>query len=369
MTEELRKQLIDLGLTEEQIEKLVVEGLNEPSDMQLLSEQDLKEKTGAGLIVIKKVIAAFAPKVETPSTTMAFTATSDILPDVPSDKSWLEALCSGGVLKVEQSTVIAAIRAALASSLGLYELPNKLVIKMEGFAEENADPAPEDFFKIRKMLTRHNYAEIFAAIDGLDGNFVTEGRKKAFLTKVDDVLWTEINSFYLQLKSWVESWQQGAAGPAMMMSVLASFASGTKMPAGMMAPPDTGVLRDGAASLNDSINKIFAGVGVQISAALAYEASKIKEIIENPKLPSMLGAANRDQMLRMLGADVPATYPRLETNLTRFVLGILKIKDIAAGEEELQYFGSLYMLGSQIPWDKFDKGIGASLGKKKPNQL
>ena len=57
-------------------------------------------------------------------------------------------------------------------------------------------------------------------------------------------------------------------------------------------------------------------------------------------------------MLRQLGVAVSATYPRLESNLTRFVLAVLRIKDQPAGNEELQYLSALFMLGSQIPWDQ-----------------
>jgi len=73
-------------------------------------------------------------------------------------------------------------------------------------------------------------------------------------------------------------------------------------------------------------------------------------------------------MLKQLGVAVSATYPRLENNLTRFVLSIMGVKDQPAGNEELQYFGALYMLGSQIPWDQLSNsyaggrmpsGIGA----------
>jgi len=41
----------------------------------------------------------------------------------------------------------------------------------------NAEQVDTEFFKLRKMLTRRSYAEIFEAIDGLDGNYVvsTEG--------------------------------------------------------------------------------------------------------------------------------------------------------------------------------------------------
>jgi hypothetical protein len=284
---------------------------------------------------------------------------SDNLPAVPSDESWLSALRAGGILKVEQSTVISAVRAALAHRAGLYDIPEMLAKRMETFADENAEAVPPEYFKLRKQLTRRSYAEIFEAIDGLDGNFVTDARKNMLFARIDASLWPAIISFYQQLKSWVEAWQQGAANPAMMMSAIAMMASGGvggAMPPGMMQPPETGVLRDGAEAFADDINKVFAGTGVQIASALAYDATRIRESLENPQLPALIGAANRDQMLRMLGVEVSATYPRMETNLTKFVLSVMAIKNLAAGNEELQFFGSLYMLGSQIPWDQLNMG-------------
>ncbi len=139
------------------------------------------------------------------------------------------------------------------------------------------------------------------------------------------------------------------------------------VPPGMMTPPECGVLRDNAEAFNDSMNKVFSGVGVQIASALAFDAAKIKETLENAGLPALIGVPNRDQMLRALGVEVSATYPRMENNLTRFVLGVMKVKDIPTGSEELQYFASLYMLGSQIPWDNLGMGRDghAGIGRKK----
>ena len=81
---------------------------------------------------------------------------------------------------------------------------------------------------------------------------------------------------------------------------------------------------------------------------------RVKETLENQRLPALIGAANRDQMLRQLGVEVSAAYPRMETNLTKFVLSIMKIDGLAAGNEELQFYSSLYMLGAQIPWDQLN---------------
>lgn len=334
-------------------------GAETVEDLANLTEADL---TGIGTkpLAARKLIAALKPEHAAPATSTVVSF-DDVLPSVPSDASWLEALRTGGVLKVDQSTVISAIRAALAHRAGLYTIPDKLAGSMEKFADENEEQVDPEFFKLRKQMTRRGYAEIFEAIDGLDGNYVTEARKKQLFLRIDQHLWPTINTFYGQLKSWQEAWMQGAANPAMMMGALMAASGGMNvMPPGMMQPPDTGVLRDHADAVADAINKVFAGTGVQIAAALAYDATKIKETLENPRLPALTGAANRDQMLRQLGVVVSATYPRMETNLTRFVLAVMRVKDQPAGNEELQYFSALCMLGSQIPWDQLSGDRSAS---------
>jgi hypothetical protein len=282
----------------------------------------------------------------------------DMLPSVPADESWLTALRAGGILKVDQSTVISAIRVALADRVNLYDIPELLAKKMESFADDNTEPVPDEFFKIRKQLTRRNYAEIFEAIEGLDGSFVTDGRKNQLLSRINASLWPAIITFHTQLKAWVDSWQQGAANPALLMNAMMTIAGGGAgaMPPGMMSPPDTGALRDNALAFNDELNKVFAGTGIQIAGALAVDAARIKVLLENTRLPALIGAVNRDQMLRSLGVEVSATYPRMEMNLTRYVLSILHLKDLPAGNEELQFFSSLYMLGAQIPWDQLELG-------------
>lgn len=352
MQEALKTKLLELGLTEDQIQKLETEGVKEDQDMSSLSSSEIKTITESGLVTCKKVAEYFTPKVEAVPITN-FTGTElSFLPTVPTDESWLELLKVGGLLKVNQNSVISAIKAALASKVGLFSLTDKIVKKMESFADENSEPVAAEFFALRKELTRKSYAEIFAAIDGLDGSFVTEGRKKDFFNKIEKNFWPELSSFYSSLKGWIEAWQQGANNPALLMQTMMSISSGVKAPAMMLSTqPDGGIIRDGAEALNDSINKVFAGVGVQIAAALAYEANQVKNILEKGDLPAMVGATNKDQMLKMLGVNVPATYPRLEMSLTRFVLGVLNIKNVTA-EEELQYFSQLYMLGSSITWDK-----------------
>jgi len=61
MNDDLKSKLLGLGLTEEQVGKLVAEGMAAESDVSLLSGDDIKLLTGCGLIVARKIVAAFAP--------------------------------------------------------------------------------------------------------------------------------------------------------------------------------------------------------------------------------------------------------------------------------------------------------------------
>jgi hypothetical protein len=326
-------------------------GIVNLADLGILTETDLVN-AGMKVVQARNLVNSIKPVVPVADAAAIGAASFDILPSVSDDSSWLEALKAGGVLKVNQSSVVAVVRAALANRVNLFDVPAKLATEMERYADTNDEQVSPEFYGLLRLLTRRNYADIFAAIDGLDGSFVTNARKKQLFDRIDTYLWPAIIGFYDQLKSWQEAWTQGAANPAMLMMAISAGTSGMALPPGMMQPPDTGVLRDRAESINDAINKVFAGLGVQIAAALAYDATQVRKSLEDPRLPAMIGAANREQMLKQLGVSVNSTYPRLENSLTRFVLSCMQVKDQPEGNVEISYFSSLYMLGSQIPWDQ-----------------
>ena len=349
-------RLAELGVSDKNIvDKIKALGAENVDDLSALKEADLVD-AGVPVLKARKVLSGLSSatvnKVIAENTVTATANFDAILPSVPDDGSWLNALRTGGVLKIEQSTVISAIRAALADRFGLYNISKKLHDAIEEYVDVTEEQVGEEFWSIRKQLTRVSYGDLFSAIPGMDGSYVTAARKSQLLGRINENVWPSIVMFNQQLVSWQEAWMQGGMNPGMMMAALASFGGGggTMMPPGMMQPPDCGVLRDAAATVNDSLNKTFRGTGVQIAAALAYEANQVKKIIENPRIPILCGVPSRDLLLKKLGVAVPATYPRMEQNLTRFVLGIMQVDRVAGGNEELQYFGSLYMLGSQIPW-------------------
>jgi len=350
-------KLKEFGLDDAQIQNIKNLGVETLDDCVNIVESDLTS-LGVPPVKARKIIASFKVVSSTP-TPVATVNFDSVLPSVPDESSWLSALRAEGVLRVAPSTVIAAIRAALADRFGLYDVTKKILHAMEHYVDETEEQVTAEYWSIRKQLTRKSYGDLFEAIDGLDASFVTETRKQELLSKINENVWPAIIGFNDALVSWQESWVQGSNNPGMMMNMMAMMAGGGAggvMPPGVMSPPDCGVLRDAAESVNTSLNRAFRGTGVQISAALAYEANQIKTIIENSRIPAMCGVANRELLLKKLGVAVPATYPRMEQNLTRFVTSILGVESVAAGNEELRYFSSLYMLGTQIPWSDLNRG-------------
>jgi hypothetical protein len=275
----------------------------------------------------------------------------EVLPALPDDGTWLTMLRTGGQLKVDSTSVIAAVRAALANRVNLYNLPDLLVERMEAHAELIDEPCGEAFYRCRKLLTQRSYGDLLTAM-GVPGTFISEKKKTALLTKLDQLLWPSLIGFQGQLRGWSDTWQQGAASSAMMISAITAMLSGGGLPPGAMQPPPSDGLRDAAEGVIATINKVFAGTGLPVAKALAFDAHTIREVLENPELPAQVGATTRDQMLKSLNVAVTADYVRLERSLTRYVLAIMELPNVTPGNQEIAYLGSLMMLGSQISWDK-----------------
>ena len=359
--DEVVKQLNKVGVTDEAIIAAVKAlGVNDPADFAELERHDL---IGAGLNPVQaNKIKKNTQDITINTMSPAANASIDsILPVIPDEGSWLNALKVGGVLKPDQSTVIAAIRAAVAEKVGLFDVPLKLLTEMERFADENNEPVDPVFFRLRQQVTKRDYAELFEAIPGLDGSFVTEARKRQLFERIRTSLWPAVEAGFMQLKSWQENWMQGASNPAMLMMAITK--DGANMPPGMMAQPDTSILRDCGDDINNAINSAFKGTGSQVAAALAYDSSEIRKTLEDPRMPMLIGVANREQMIKKLGISISANYARQEQNLVKFVLGFMQAGDLAA-DAETAYFSALYMLGNQIDW----VALGESVESKVQSQ-
>lgn len=350
-------KLKELNVPEDLANKIINDlGVESAEELPLLTEANLVSvgmkpiRATSLLNSLKPAVAPSAPAA--PVSTVSSAVNIDLLPLVPDGGSWLQSLKAGGVLKVEQSTVIGAIRAGLAEKVGMFAIPSKLVNAMEKFADDNEEPADPLLHQMRKKLTRRSYADLFEAIEGLDGSYVTDARKKIFLDRMDKFFWPAIFSFQEQLKSWYETYRVQTNDVGNIVQALAGGMSGRGFVSDIQIP-DTGVLHDQADAVANAVNKAFAGSGIQISAAMAYDANEIRKVImEETRLPALIGAANRDQMLKQLGVAVNPTYPRLEVNLVRYTLAIFQLKDQPSGLDEVDYIKALWSLGNQITWDQ-----------------
>ncbi len=358
----VRAKLGEYGADDTTIERIIDDlGVENVSDLSALEVNDL---TSAGIKLVKarKLIAELtkapsqASQVQnvTPAESRAMTQGQfdALLPAVPNDDSWLNALKGGGILKVDDSSYIAAIRSALADRAGLYDVPAALAEEMERYADETEEQVDPMFYSLRKSLTRRSYAEIFAAIDGLDGSFITEGRRKEFLKRIRDILWPAIAESFRVLDAWWQAWRTSFADPSMLIAAISGGLNGVSGMS-MVTPPETGQLHDAGDSLVDSINRVFRGTGVQVAAAMAYDANTIRNTLEKPNLPAMVGVKNRELMLKKIHANVSSNYVRLEQNLVKYVLGFVK-HDAITSDVEVQYFTALWQLGTQINWEELN---------------
>ncbi len=362
-----------VGKTVEDVTKALVDVIGEPSedalnilaDATATPDTDIKAalatlKIPSGKINMHLAKLRGTPKVAEAATSSASVAMQAlaILPAVPDETSFLEMLKTGGVLKVDVTEVLSAVKAALAKRIGLFDLPDRILEKMEAFAEAQEEPCGEAFFKLQRLLTEKKYGDVLSAL-GVPGSYVSERRKKDFFTRLDAKLWNALGSFQTQLTAWQQAWMQGMANPGMLMVAMTAGHSGGVMPPGMMAPPPTDALRASGEEVVNNINRVFAGPGIPVARALAYDATRIMGILNDPTLPSQVGAGTKDQMLKELGLSVGADIVRTEQGITRYCLAIMSLPKVTA-DAELAYLAALIQLGATIPWDKLGNGNGVT---------
>lgn len=309
-------------------------------------------------ILRKSVKLLREEKVPVSTASSSMVRMAAVLPSIPDDSSFVEMLKVGGVLKVGITEILSAVKSALADRVGLYDLPSVIKNAMEKQAETLDEPCPKEYYEIRKMVLRKSYSDILSALDIEGGSsFITDSNKTKFLKKLNDLLWQVIYDFHSATIAWNKSWMETAGNPAALATAMASAVSGGGMPAGMMQPPETASLKDSAEAAIQTINKVFAGFGIPLARALAYEAHKVKEILENPQLPALIGVMNRDQMLKTLGVSVAGDYPRLERNIVQYIVALLEYPKVSQDQSEIGYLTAMIQLGNSIPWDKLTGGF------------
>lgn len=336
------------------------------SDPSAVTDDDLKTALVSGSVAIplgmfrKHLAVLRGPQIAATTVGTAQAGPASVfgnLPEVPNDASFLEALKTGGVLRPGETEVILAAKAALASAVGLYELPALIAEKMEEFAEQQDIGVTPRFFQLRKMVTKREYAEVLSAL-GATADFATPTRRKNFLAKLNTLLWPSVVSFHRLLEQWQKSWTASAGNLGFLALGAAAMpgASGSQLLAAMSSAPDASGIRGAAEGVIDTVNRIFGGMGMPVARVLAADAIAIKQVLNEPDLPMAIGAANRDQMIKMLGIKISSDYVRLELNVARYLLATVNLPRVAAGNDETGYLIGMIQLGSAIPWDMLPSG-------------
>jgi hypothetical protein len=328
------------------------EALEYLADHSALSDDDLLrafEGSGIPSAMLKKNLTLLRPAAVEDKPEAIF----DVLPPVPSDESFIKVLQTGGVLKVGTTEVLAAAKAAIADSLGLFDLPKTIKRLMEEFAETVAEPVGERWWEVDKLVTEREYGDVLRAL-GANRSVISDAKMAQFLKKLEGTFWPALKSFNLSLSSWQDTWYKSGATSAMLPMVLAAMASHKPLPPNMMAPPDASSVRAAASGVNDKINSVFGGLGIPVARALAYEATKIRSLMEIPELPAYLGVTTKELMLKKLGVDISEDVVRLEQNICKYALGVMNLSKVPIGNEKLMYLSALCQLGGQIPWDKLE---------------
>lgn len=280
--------------------------------------------------------------------------TSVLLPELPDKKSFVEALTVGGVLTVEPVDVIAAVRAAMATSVGVFEVPDKLRSAMLAFSQENRVPCGLEFLKLNQFIAKRDYSVLLQAM-GIGEYYISSDLRHQFMDNFANFMWPAITNFRDVLVKWNQTWMDKAAGPAAMLAIVASAGGKNLLPPDLTSPPDTSVVRDAATAAIEEFNRVFAGEGALTVRSMAYEAEQIREMLLDSNIVAATGNINNEQMLRTLGVNITPDVRRLELNLAQYALTILYLEKVPT-EKELNYLGAVLQLSEAISWDKVARG-------------
>lgn len=346
----------DEAKAKEVAEKAAADGVTDLASAAELTEADF---TGYGVpkvkarLLIKDLVAANKPAPAAAPATAPSAMT--LLPSVPTDDAFLESLRVGGVLKPQATDVLSAVRAILAHRIGIFDIEDTILERIESRAESLGEPVAEVFYELEKAKGRKAHADVLRAI-GVSGSFVTEKRKKAFLGSVNGI-WASLSSFQEQIHNWRQTWQANMSNPAALVQAIGAIASGGAAAAlGVGDAPDAEPISDAATAVIDDINKMFAGTGVPVARALAADAVQLRQLLDRSDLLAAVGTTTREEMLKTLGLAVSADVARAERSVSQYVLGVLELPKQPPGQQLTMYIIALETLGASIPWEKLSSG-------------
>lgn len=352
MNVDLLELLQKYGGNEETLEKLAEYGVEKAEDILEL-EVDHLTKIGLKLVCANRLLKEIRRRYQEDTEEQNLKpeevvneAIKQVLAIPMDDDSLLEEIKRKNELQVNDQAYIAAIRADLAERSGLLDVPARLNNEMLAYAEKNDRPVNNMYFDVQALMMARDYSVLFAGMPNGGRRAVSKTQKKILLAKMQEHFWPAVFSAYLEVLRWRQVWIESAT-PGAAMAILTQQKG--VVPPGIGMAPDVGPLRDAAEKLRLAMNKTLSGLNSMAADALFYDCTKVRDVLLTDGLPGLIGALDYDQMLTMLNVNIDESVVRTEQNLVRFVLGMIKSKDVSS-EEEADYFSALYTVGYQVNW-------------------
>ncbi|MDP3985133.1 MAG: hypothetical protein Q8P82_00035, partial [bacterium] len=163
----MKAKLAALGCDEAKVTVVLEEasklGVN---DAETAAELTAEDWTRCGLLLAparKLVRQLTAPAPEEPVAAAAAAAVPTALKPLPDDTSFLKMLVVGGVPKMKAEDAVAAVRVAIAERLGVFELEETILTRIEERAVSLRAQVPPVFYAIEDSKTRKTHPEILRA--------------------------------------------------------------------------------------------------------------------------------------------------------------------------------------------------------------
>lgn len=276
----------------------------------------------------------------------------NLLPEVQIGKTWLESIEHKDVLSLGVDQYIAAIESAIADRFNLFEVPNIVSKAMKDYSLEANMPLDKSYYEIRNIITRHEYGNLFAALD-VNSADIDEASRRELIRRINTHLFPLVPLLIRELDTWFDRWNKTAQqNMAMSVARMANpnDANRRRMPELF---PETSSLINMSNSVIKALNTCLAGTGSVAALAMAYEANTIRDCLDNPELPRLVGAIDKERMLIKLGIDLDPAIINMEKSIVQFIIAFAQAKELTVRENAGDYFYDLYQLGCEITcWDK-----------------
>lgn len=274
-----------------------------------------------------------------------------LLKQLPAEDAWLSSLKEGGILKVGQSSLNAAMRAAIADVVNVKAAMDKLCALIERHYEDDNSPVPQIYFDIKKESRRRGkYREVLDLINGGSGSGVTNAQRVKAVNNVRTILFPALYAGQQALTNWYKLYEASMVSNAY---VNMGNMGGARMP-GMLPPimqiPDMGVLRDAADAVRNAANRALAGTSSAAACTIAVDYKQIQEVLERPNLAAECGCASREQLLTKLGIGVPSSLIRMERTIVQYAVSFFASDEVEQAYEAY-FWSELYNLGTQIDFN------------------